>query len=90
LRALGQEEEAIAAYTCALELSANDVFGWSARGRALMGFRRYDEALAAFDQVLALTKTSHLIWRKRAEVLRALGRVSEAREAEQRAVELDG
>lgn len=89
LRALGQQEDAIAAYRHALELATNDVFGWSARGRALMGFRRYDEALAAFDEALALTKTSHLTWRKKAEVLRALDRGDEAREAEQRADELD-
>jgi tetratricopeptide (TPR) repeat protein len=49
LRALGQEPEAIANYSHVLSLPCSDFFGWTARGRALMGLRRYEEALAAYD-----------------------------------------
>ena len=90
LHALGHDDEAHGAYETVLTFPTDDFLSWAAStSSALAGLGRFDEALAAFESALTFHTDSADIWRKKAEVLRALGREDEAREAEQRADELE-
>ena len=84
LHALGQEDEARAAYEQVLTFPNNDFLSWASRGQALAGVGRKEEALSAYDIALTFNVDAASVLRKKAGVLRALGREAEAQEAERR------
>ena len=87
--AVGEYEEALAAYDRAIELDPDHAVAHLNRGPALARLERYKEALAACDRAIELDPSHAGAHTNRGVVLARLERYKEALSAFDRAIELD-
>ena len=86
LRRMRRLDEALVAYTRAIDLDPDDAWAWGGRGLTLGEFNRHREALESFDKALALNQEDPWLWYNRAEELLALNRPHEALDSLQHAL----
>jgi tetratricopeptide (TPR) repeat protein len=86
LRRMRRLDEALVAYTRAIDLDPDDAWAWGGRGLTLGEFNRHREALDSFDKALALNQEDPWLWYNRAEELLALNRPHEALDSLQHAL----
>lgn len=86
LRRMRRLDEALVAYTRAIDLDDNDAWAWGGRGLTLGEFGKHREALENFDRALNLNQEDPWLWYNRAEELLVLNRPHEALESLQQAL----
>lgn len=86
LRRMRRLDEALVAYSRAIDLDALDAWAWGGRGLTLGEFGKHGEALESFDKALALNQEDPWLWYNRAEELLALNRPHEALDSLQQAL----
>ncbi|MBK8137666.1 MAG: tetratricopeptide repeat protein [Chloroflexi bacterium] len=86
LRRMRRLDEALVAYTRAIELDSADAWAWGGRGLTLGEFGKHGEALDSFDKALAMNQEDPWLWYNRAEELLALNRPHEALDSLQQAL----
>jgi tetratricopeptide (TPR) repeat protein len=89
LKALGRNDDAMAAYERAVQMKPDNHFSWTCRGHALLDLGRSEEALAAYDRAIQLEPDSHFAWSFKGDALHELGRSEEALAAYDRAIQLE-
>jgi serine/threonine protein kinase len=85
----GHYEEALVAYERALQLDANYVDAYDARGDAFSSLNRYQEALDAFERAIQLDPTYAHAYEGKGNILYNRQHYQEALVAYERAIQLD-
>ena len=86
LQGLGQDEEAVASYDCAIAAGARDAHTYAQRGLALQQCGRLDAAVASYDQAIALDADCAEVYYNRGNALKALRRLDAAGSSYARAI----
>jgi tetratricopeptide (TPR) repeat protein len=85
----GYYEEAIRAYSRAVEINPNYVTAWKNIGNVLYSLGRYNESLAAYDKAIEIVPSYPLAWYNKGLVQDKLGRYDEAVKSYDKAIEKD-
>jgi tetratricopeptide (TPR) repeat protein len=83
-------EEAVQAFTQAIQIDPTLALALNARGYALLRLRRYQDAIADCSQAIRLNPAYANAYLNRSVAKRALGDITGAREDKNHAAELDG
>jgi len=88
LYSLEKYDEAIIAYSKALELDNTNPHSWCGKGDAFFVLGRYQEAVDAYENATKLNPNLAHFWLNKGKALDALGKYEEANEAYNKALEL--
>jgi tetratricopeptide (TPR) repeat protein len=89
LRMLGEYEEALTDFSCAIGLDEKYTWAIINRGETYQQMGKYDEALADFDRAIELDEKYARAIASRGEIYRLMGKYPEALADFDRAIELD-